>query len=85
MAQASDVVCSCTGVEECSDITISFVPSSQGVYLNIQYAYGERDTEGFATVTTHAKLERVIYKLGNFTLLKEKGVYSLPGRPATCS
>ena len=83
-AQAADVVCACDAEAKCSDVKIKFVPASPGVYMTVEYAYGERNLEGFATVVTDSKEGRTIYRLGNFTLVDTKGTYSLPGRPASC-
>jgi hypothetical protein len=81
-AQAADVVCACKQTK-CSDVTISFVPSSPGVYLSVEYAYGERNTEGFAQVTRDEK-GRTIYTLGQFTLVEDNNKYFLPGRDTVC-
>ena len=84
-AFSADVACSCKGADKCSDVLINFVPSNPGVYMTIEYAYGERDLEGFATITTDSKDQKIIYRLGNFTLVKDKdGKYSLPLKQATC-
>ena len=45
-SQAADIVCSCKGTEnKCSDVEINFVDSNPGVYMTIEYAYGERNRE----------------------------------------
>jgi hypothetical protein len=82
---AADVVCSCKAPEKCSDIQINFVAANPGVYLTIQYAYGEKNLEGFANVTRDSKENRVIYKLENFILLEQDDKYTLPGKLATCN
>ncbi len=84
-AQAADVVCSCTQEEKCSDVTISILEMSPGVYLDIEYAWGERNIEGFATVINNSKTAETIYRLGNFTLVEKDDKFTLPGRPAKCS
>ncbi len=84
-AQAADVVCSCSGEEKCSDVKISFVASNPGVYLSVEYAYGEKNVEGFATITRDQENDRVIYSLANFTMIEKSGKYSLPMRPAKCN
>ncbi len=84
-AQAADVVCSCTGEEKCSDVKISFVPATPGVYMSVEYSYGDRNQEGFATITRIADEDKIIYRLGNFTLVEEDGKYSLPLRKAKCN
>lgn len=83
--QAADVVCACDGEASCSDVKISFVPSNPGVYMSIEYAYGERNKEGFATVTRDDKDQKVIYRLDNFTLVEQDNKFSLPGRPSNCN
>ncbi len=84
-AQAADVVCSCSGETKCSDIKIKFVPSNPGVYMNIEYAYGARNQEGFATITTDTENRQVTYKLGNFLLVEKNGKYELPQKLARCN
>lgn len=84
-AQAADVVCSCKAPAKCSDIKISFVPSNPGMYMTIEYSYGDRNQEGFATITRDGKNENVVYQMGRFTLLEKNGKYSLPGRDAQCN
>ena len=84
-SQAADVNCSCSGKTKCSDVKINFVPSNPGVYMTIEFAYGERNIEGFATVTRDSKKNRVIYRLGNFILLEEGNKFSLPGKLAQCN
>ena len=85
-SQAADIVCSCKGTEnKCSDIEINFVDSNPGVYMTIEYAYGERNLEGFASVRRDSKKKEVVYRLGNFTLLQKDGKYSLPLRKAVCN
>jgi hypothetical protein len=84
-AQAADVVCSCKGEDKCSDVRISFVPASPGVYMSIEFAYGERNIEGFATVTRNSADESRVFQLGKFYVLEKDGKYELPQRKAECN
>lgn len=84
-AQAADVVCSCEGETQCSDVKISFVASNPGVYMSIEYAYGEKNLEGFANVVRDGEKDRTIYSLKNFTIIEKEGKFSLPGRTAKCN
>ncbi len=84
-AQAADVVCSCQGEEKCSDITISILDTNPGVYMTVDYAYGERNLEGFATITSDSKTSQTIYHIGSFTIVEKDNKFTLPGRPAKCS
>ena len=83
--QAADVVCSCSGETKCSDVKITFVPSNPGVYMTIEYAYGERNLEGFASIRRDSKEKRVIYTLGNFLLVEQDNKFSLPNKAAQCN
>jgi len=84
-AQAADVICSCESATECSDILINFVPSNPGVYMTVEYAYGEKNLEGFAQVTRDSKNDRVVYKLGNFILVEKDSKYLLAQKAQTCN
>lgn len=81
---AADVICKCTGKDKCADIKISFVPSNPGVYMNVEYAYGDRNMEGFARIIRLSEAEVVRYYLGHLILEEAEGKYSLPGRPHKC-
>jgi len=83
-AIAADVVCACPE-KECSTVTINFVPSNPGVYMTVEYAYGDRNTEGFATVTRDEKTGQTIYRLGTFTLVEKDKQFKLPGRDVVCN
>lgn len=84
-AQAADIVCSCTNVNDvnCTDISINFIPSNPGVYMTI--AYGDKNTEGFATVTRQKEPRQTVFRLANFVLVEQDNKYSLPGRPFNCN
>ncbi len=53
--------------------------------MTIEYAYGDTNTEGFATIITDNKKDRIIYRLDKFTMVEKDGKFELPGRPATCN
>lgn len=84
-AQAADVVCSCQGEDKCSDISISILETNPGVYMTVEYAYGERNLEGFATITNDSKEAHTVYHIGSFTIVEKDNKFTLPGRPAKCS
>ncbi len=79
----ADVVCSCPD-NQCSDVIVNFVPSNPGVYMTVEYAYGERNMEGFAQVTRDRDGQRTVFTLGNFVLVEKENKYSLPGREVDC-
>ena len=84
-AYAADVVCGCEEPNTCSDVLIRMVPANPGVYMTIEYAFGEKNLEGFANIIRDEKNDRVIYKLDNFVLIEKNNIYTLPLKPQTCS
>lgn len=83
-AQAADVVCTSNDATK-SDVEISFVPSNPGVYMTVKYAFGEKNTEGFAKVTRDAKKGHVIYKLGSFVLVEANNSFSIMNSELDCN
>ena len=82
-AQAADVVCGCED-ESCKDVEINFVPSSPGVYLNVNLNEGNKTIEGLAMITTDRVNKTVYYTLGRFILGKKDNEYFMPGSDRVC-
>jgi hypothetical protein len=53
--------------------------------MSIEFAYGERNIEGFATVTRNSADESRVFQLGKFYVLEKDGKYELPQRKAECN
>ncbi|MCJ8277194.1 MAG: hypothetical protein HRT44_06945 [Bdellovibrionales bacterium] len=82
-AIAADVVCSCDD-DSCKPVEINFVPSNPGVYMNITTRDGNKVYEGYAQITTIKETRQIYYRLANFTLLFEKGEWSMPVTNRVC-
>ncbi len=83
-AQAGEIVCVCPD-KECSEIRINFIPSNPGVYMTVEYSYGEKNLEGFAQVTVDKKENTTLYKLGQFIMVEKDENFILPLRDQVCN
>jgi len=81
---AFDLTCKCPK-DECKDLNVKSLDSQNpGTYLKVSFEGGERTLEGYAKVYKNNTINKTVYSVGNFTLVKEGDVYSVADKRRRC-
>jgi hypothetical protein len=81
---AFDLSCKCPK-DECKELRVKSESSeNSGTYMKVSFEDGARTLEGFAKIYKNNSINKTVYTVGSFNLVKQGDVYSVADKRRQC-